>query len=512
MGRLTKILFICSVISLLSFVIVRSLLGWVPFCWVTLAFFFGLGGAGFWIDRDFFREFLSMKTTKQGLSMGTMILLVITLLAAVNFLGARRFKTWDVSNEKVNSLSDQSIKLVKALKGDLKVIYFYKEGAEGVAENRQRFIDLIRKYQDQSNHVKLEFYEVNENPVLAEKYNIKKGTQSVILDYKGKTNLIEKIDEQELTSALAKVTRDKENVVYLLSGHGELGLEQQPDGASASFLKKVLEGNQYKVSELSFNDKIAIPTDAQAILILGPQNQFQDLEIKALENYLRGGGSIFLAIRPRARHGLDGLLKNLGLKASNSFVVTVMQTPVGRAVDPRRTRAGVFSPTSAITRPFSKSEFVSFQLPEAILHDGSNPPAGITLDDVVKTGEGSVAFESTQFDKEAGQGPFPIAVSAKGKYPGAADGKEFNMLVVGDSNFLSDAGLYNNLNRDLVLNSMAVLVKDENMVTISPKELTRTPFEMPSASFGMFIFFFIIPLPLIMYAASGALFFRRRYL
>src|SRR5690606_20318596 len=101
----------------------------------------------------------------------------------------------------------------------------------------------------------LEFVEVNKNPALAEKYNIKRGTQSVILDYQGKTNLIEKIDEQEITGALVKVTREKQPVVYLLSGHGELAVEQQADGASLSFLKQVLEGNQYQVKELSFNEK-----------------------------------------------------------------------------------------------------------------------------------------------------------------------------------------------------------------------------------------------------------------
>lgn len=499
-------------LSFTSFVIVRFILGaWVPFLWVALGLFVFFAGAALWLDRKFFGEFFSMKTTKQGLSMGTMILLVLTCLVAVNYLGARKYKTWDLSAGQVNSLSEQSQKLIGSLKSELKVMYFYKEGLEGVEQNRRAFMDLIKKYQDKSNNVKLEFLELNQNPDLAEKYNIKKGTQSVILEYEGRTAQIEKIDEQELTGGLVKVTREKDKVVYVLTGHGELPFEQAQDGESIAFLKQLLEGNRYSVRGFSFNDDSSVPKDADVLMILGPQQQFLDLEIKALENFLMSGGNLFLALEPGGKHGLDPLLAKLGLQLSNNYVVTVMDTELGRAIDPRFTRGSLFSPSHVVTKPFSNSEFTVFRTPQEIRRLGSTAPSGIQLDDLVKSGQSSMSFETLKFEKAGASGPFTLVTAAKGVFPGAEKGApEFGLILAGDRDFLNDASLYQNLNRDLVLNAVSSLAKEETLISITPKEVSRTQLTMMSSQFAMFIIFFV-GLTLSLYIGSGVLWWRRRY-
>lgn len=509
MSKLGVILFVCSAIMLASTVIVRSILGWVPFCWVTLGMALALGAAGSWYDRGFFREFFGMRATRHGMSMGWMIILVIALLTAVNFIGVRRYATWDFSSNKVNSLSDQSIKLIKDLKEDLRVVFFYKEGTEKIAEYKEMFNALIKKYQDQSPKVKLEFVEINQNPAMAEKYNIKKGTQSVLLEYQGRTNLIDKIDEQEITNALIKVTRDKDKIVYLLTGHGELPLEAEQDGASASVLKTHLAGHRYQVKPLNLAEG-TIPEDADVVMILGPSQQYQDLDIKKLESYARNGGSLLIALEPRTNHGLDGFLKNVGLRMANNYVLSMANIPgVGRAVDPRATAGSTFSQTHAITKPFPR-QIVVFRQPQSILREGP-AIAGLTVEDIVKTNENSVAFLDLQFQKENGMGPFSIAVAVHGKYPGAAEGKEFNMVLVGDRDFASDMLFYQNLNRDLVANSMSALAKAEDLISISPKEVQRTQMTLTDTQFKMFVFVFLIPLPFAFYFLCGTLWYRRRY-
>lgn len=514
MSRLGKILFACSAISFLSMLAIRWILGgWVPFCWVALGFFVAFLVGGSYVDRKILGEFFGMKTTKQGFSMGTMILLVVTLLSAVNFLGARKYKSWDLSADKVNSLSEQSIKLIKDLKEDLKVVYFYRDGADNVDDNRRRFIELIRKYQDQSPLVKLEFVEVNQNPALAEKYNIKKGTQAVVLDYKGKTNMIEKIDEQEITSALVKVTREKAKSVYILGGHGELPLERQADGSGISFMKEVLEGNHYTVKTLNFATTPEIPADADIVVIPGPMQQMIQIEIIAIENYLKKGGSVFVALEPKGQHGLDPLLQTLGLKLSNTVLTTALELQGRLLMDPSlQTRGSQFSAADSITKPFPKGEVMVFMVPTVIERIGASPPAGITIEDLVKTGQDAMEFENNQFDKPGKRGPFTVVSSVKGKFPGApAESKEFSLVLAADRDFLTDKFLYRNLNRDLVLNSMAALAKDENLISITPKEVSKTKMEVTATQFKLFILLFIIPLPIVLFVTSGVLWVRRRY-
>lgn len=511
MSRLGKFLYLFAGLSLISFVVVRFLLGaWVPFLWVALGLFAACVAGAFFIDRAFYREFLTMKTTKRGMSMGAMILMVVVLITAVNFIGARRYKTWDLSLNKVNTLSDQSIQLVKSLEDDLKVMYFYRNGTEGVEQNRRMFIDLIRKYQDQSPRVKLQFVEVNERPDLTEKYDIKKGTQAVLLEYKGRTNLIEKIDEQEMTSALVKVTREQDKKVFLLSGHRELGTDPQGDGQSVSMLKQLLEGNRYTVQTFSLTTAPDVPADADVVIVPGPQQAFIDAEITALENFLKRGGSLILALESKAPTRLDPLLAKVGVQAKGNLIATVLETPMGRAVDPRFTRGSVFSSESRITSPFGRSEYTVFRLPQALVK--TNPPAGVTVEEIVRTNESAMAFSDATFQNGGEKGPFTLGMEVKGKFPGAAEGAPpFTMLVFGDAEFLNDQYLYQNLNRDLLLNSVAALAKEENLISITPKEVAATPLQLTDTQFILFIFGFIIPLPVLLFVGSGVLWFRRRH-
>lgn len=512
MSRFGKILFFMSGVSLISFAIIRFMVsGWVPFLWVALSLALGFVVAGFYVDRLFFKEFLGMKTTKQGLSMGSLILMVLVFLTALNIVGARKYVTWDFSLGKVNTLSEQSVKILKTLDSDLRVIYFYKNGTEGVDQNRRMFVELIRKYQDQTGLIKLEFVEVNERPDLTEKYGIHKGTQAVILDYKNRHNLIEKIDEQELTSALVKVTREKDKKVYVLQGHRELGLEASPDGQSLLALKTLLEGNRYTVVPYSLTTGPAIPDDADVLIVAGPQQSFIDVEVRALEDYLKKGGSLIVALEPRMKVGLEEFLKRLGVGFESNYIATVLDTPMGRAIDPRFTRGSEFSKESKISTPFGKSEFVLFHLPQGIKK--GQVPNGINWIDLVKTNQSAMGFESLDFEGGTPQkGPFTLGVEISGVYPGVelAGGKPFQLLVFGDSEFLNDQYLYQNLNRDLVLNSVSALAKEENLISISPKDVAQTKLELPDSQFVLYIFGFIIPLPILFFVMSGVLWMRRR--
>ncbi|MBX3018985.1 MAG: GldG family protein [Bdellovibrionaceae bacterium] len=511
MSQLGKLLLLGALLSLISFIVFLALLqAWVPFHWVAIFFMVTFTGGAIYLDRKFYSEFFSMKTTKQGLSMGTLILLVVCILSAVNFVGARRYLTLDLSAAKVNSLSEQSLKILDTMKDDLKVIYFYNTGMEGVETNRKQFVDLIRKYQDHSPRIQLDFVDVNTRPDLTEKYQIKQGTQAVLMEYQGRTSLIEKIDEQEITGGLVKVSRATAKKILVVSGHGELPLDSAPGGDSASFMKSLLEGNRYDVGTFTFAEAGQVPADADVVMILGPKQQFLESEVQALEAYLEGGGGVLLALEPHQATGLEPLLNRVGIKTANNFVRTTIKLPIGETTDPRFTRGSVFSPTNPITRPFGQNQFTVFRFPQSIERVGTNPPEGLQIDDLVRTDASSFAVTNLQATQKSADGPFTVAMGIKGKMPGAADAKEFQMVVIGDREFVNDQSLYQNLNRDLLLNAVASLAREEHIISISPKEVGRTELVLLDTSFVLYIFLFAIPLPLALYAGSFVMWWRRR--
>ena len=508
MKKAGLVLFLMSGLSLVGLAVsVFILKAWFPFMWILVGLFALFLVLGLWQGRGTYKEFFMTKTTKEGMSMGAMILLVITLLGAINFIGARKYKTFDFSAAKLNTLSDQSVKILQGLTEDIRVIYFYKNGEQQVEENKRAFIDLLRKYQDQSSLVKLDFIEINERPDLAEKYNVKKGSGLVFVDYKGRKASLEKIDEQELTGAIVKVTREKEKNIYFLSGHNERDIENNKEATGYGFLKQMLEGNRYKVGAINLVQKPEIPADADIVVVAGPEQEYLESEIKILEMYLKKGGSLILALDPKTHHGLNGLLTQLGLEYNDKYIVQVMDTPLGKAINPTSTPMTEF-PGHSITKPFGKDQFVLMQMPGAI-KKLSSLPAGTTVEEFGKTNLNSMGFADNSFKGQAENGAFTLAAAIKGKLQGGE--KDYTAIVFTDSDFLGNQLLYKNLNRDLALNTVAYLAKEENLISITAKEVGITKMEITPSQFLVFIFGFIVPLPILFMIIGGVLWYRRRY-
>lgn len=507
MSRLGKILYLISGLSVVGFLVARFILGgFMPLLWIPLGLFLVSFLGALFADRQIYWDFLTMKTTKHGMNMGVMILAVLAMLGAINFVSIRHYKSFDFSEAKLNSLSDQSIKLINSLDSDLKITFFYKEGSEGAQQNRKMFQSLIKKYQDISSKVNLDFVEVNKRPDLAEQYGVNKGGGVVFVEYKGKRNRVEKIEEQDVTGAIIKATQDKDKMVYLVTGHGEGSLEDANDPSGYSQLKGMLEGNRYQLKTVSLATQPEIPKDADLVMIVGARQSFLEVEISALEKYMQGGGNLFVALDPSMDHGLNNFLGKFGVKLNNNYVITVMQTAFGKVADPSATPATEFSVNNPITKVFGKNEFVLFRMPQSIEKTAS--PPGVVFEDIVKGGDNSYAYPDTKFEGEGKPGPFTLAAYLKGNWPGGA--KEAQLVVVGDSDFVQNQLLYRNLNRDLLLNSVLSLAKEENKVSITPKEIAATQLTLTENKFYIFIFAFVIPLPLIMLISSGYLWYRRR--
>ncbi len=514
MKTASKISLVMAGISIIGFAVTRIILSaWIPFLWVLLGMFVLFLFIPFLVDRELFKDFFTMKTTKHGMNMGAMILLVISTLAIVNFLASRHYATLDYSISKSNTLAEQSIKLVKSLDSDLKVLFFYRKGENGTEDTRKAFRDIIKKYQDYSAKIQLEFVELNERPDLAKEYGVDKGSGLAFFDYKGHRNRIEKLDEQELTSALVKVTREKNKTVYFIVGHGESNIEEEKDSMGLGAFKSMLENNRYTIKSHPLTTLPKIPEDADVVVIAGPKQEFSEMELAGLRDYLKKGGNLFVALKGKQNSGLDKILKEVGVELGDDYVFNVIEIPgIGKGVQQESTMGAQFSSTHQITKNFGKGEVVRFHFPQSVRKTATSV-AGISIDEIVKTTNSSMSFKDLKSQQEAtDQKEFAMMDAIKGKFPGAdpKDGKEFSIVVVGDVDFMNNALLYQNLNRDLLLNTVAGLSREENLISIAPRDPEVTKMTYTNTKQALYLFGFFIPLPLLLFASSLTLWFRRR--
>jgi ABC-type uncharacterized transport system involved in gliding motility auxiliary subunit len=73
------------------------------------------------------RESFKLRSTQYGSNTVVVLLLVLGILGIVNYLGKKHHKRFDLTTAQVFSLSDQSNKVVRSLKGEVKILYFDKE-------------------------------------------------------------------------------------------------------------------------------------------------------------------------------------------------------------------------------------------------------------------------------------------------------------------------------------------------------------------------------------------------
>ncbi|WP_413582278.1 GldG family protein [Bdellovibrio sp. HCB288] len=508
MSKLSKISFLMAGISLVCMSITRYILGqWVPFCWLALGMAVLFLAIGIIKDRAFFKEFLTMKTTKEGMSMGVLILLMLAVLSVVNYLGVRHYATWDFSTAQSNTLAEQSIKLVKSLDSELKVYFFYKKGVEGNEENRRSFRDLIKKYQDINTNIQLNFVEVNERPDLAKEFGVDKGSGTAFVEYKGRRNLLQKIDEQEFTSSLVKVTREKNKTIYFTIGHGEAAIDDAKEGLGLNALKVILERNRYTVKLLPLIQDPVVPVDADVVVIAGPIQNFLAHEIEALEAYLKKGGSLFIALESQNTANLDKLVAKMGIELGNNYIFNIVDTVMGQGVNQGPVMGSVFSPMNEITKSFGASEVTLFRHPQSLK---AKEIPGMAVDELVRTNPKSMAFSSLALKDDGPVGSFALVDQVIGQWDSDPKNKQFSAIIAGDVDFMTNQMLYQNLNRDLVLNAIASLAKEESLISISPKEAQATQLVLTETKFGIFLFAFLIPLPLVLLGAGVTLYMRRR--
>ena len=89
------------------------------------------------------REIIALfarRQTRYGTLSTLSVLVVLGILAAVNYIGVKQAKRWDLTTNKVYSLSDQSRKVLATLDAPLQIVVFAQDN------DFQRFKDRLEEY------------------------------------------------------------------------------------------------------------------------------------------------------------------------------------------------------------------------------------------------------------------------------------------------------------------------------------------------------------------------------
>jgi ABC-type uncharacterized transport system involved in gliding motility auxiliary subunit len=423
------------------------------------------------------------RQTRLGTLAVASILIVLGILVAINYLGTRQSKRWDLTSAREFTLSDQTTNVLRTLDDSLKVQVFEK------SQEIQKYKDRLTEYAGASKMVSVEYVDPDLKPTVARQYEVQSyGT--VVFEYKGRTERVVGDSEQDLTNAIIKVVSGAKKKLYFIQGHGERD-PNSSERVGYAAIKGALERENYGVERLALIQAGAVPDDATLVVIAGPTTDLLPPELAALEAYLATGGKLLLMMDPPLMSAsaplpvLEGLAREWGIQLGSDIVVDAsgLGQLIGSSYD---TPVAVSYPQHPITERFES--LTAFPLARSVL-TATAGAEGRTAQSFVETGERSWAEHDIdsvasktgpKLDEEKGgdrRGPISVgaAVSQALTEPAAPPGAETKppearVVVMGDSDFAANVAINISGNRDLFMNIVGWLTRQENLISIRPKE------------------------------------------
>ena len=469
-------------------------------------------------------EFLKSRQFRSGGYAGAYVLVFVAILAAVNWLGVQYNETFDATTRKLYSLSDQTHRVLDNLDRDVSMSYFDRTSEFPRAQ------DMLRRYENASSRVSVEYVDPDEDPVKAEAMNIRSyGT--LVLNIGGERQEASSTSEQDITNAIITALKGQEKTACVATGHGEsASSDMERDGFANA--RTLIEDANYGYEDVSLAAD-GVPDDCTLLLVPGPSTAYFDPEIEAIREFVESGGRALFMLRPtfpdqRGRRDetspkLVALLGEWGIVARNDVVID--ESAIGQLFG-----GGPFTPLVSeykyhpIVEPM---ENVATLFPRArSVSKADEEPEGWTIDELFETSSSSFATDSMTFEGTAvrvgpesahTQGPIVLAVAAEYEVPeiqsaaeedpaaadpqdGTAEEEEDpqgRVVAVGSSGFASNYGLSLGGNQDLLLNMMNWLSSDEDLISIRPRDPDSTPIDMTSAEMWRIFIGSILLLPLV---------------
>lgn len=453
------------------------------------------------------RQFRSALTQIAG------FFLVAGSVALVNHLGWKFPVKWDLTEKKLNTLSDQTKKVLAALPEDVSVTFFAKreDWAQGMA--------ILSLYRDAHPTLKLEAVDIEGAPQKARAEGVvENGT--VILKHKENRVVFLIKDELSVTNAFLKLARPRRIKVYFTIGHGESLCSMKTEGGISAFCDHLV-GQLYDVNTLDLQRAKEIPADAELVIVWGPTTGMLPVETQRLQRWLERGGSLLALLSPGFLQDtsteLRQLLRNWGLVVNNDLVIDRLSTlenneatiPIVTKYEPNHPTTRNF--TARTLFPLSSSVEMIAPIYAGVatqtLAYTSPFPGSWGERDLAGIAKGKAEYN----DKVDLKGPVALAAVAE-RVTDKAREKDTRVAAIGNDAFARNAYQAQTANMNLLLNVVGWLAHDEGLLSLSRPNLAQDPIVLSAIHLHVVFYLVVVTLPLLALIGAVLVYRRRRKL
>ena len=478
-----------------------------------------------------------------GFNVLAQIVLVLFLVAMVNSIAFKHYARWDFSRDQKYALSDKTKRFLDTLKGKMRITVFFPPTTPITTDVQ----NLLTEYQYAGKgKIDIEHIDPERNlsraKELFDKYKVVTDEPLLVVDYEGRNKTVKASEmadidqsgmalgegprvaafkgEQAITSAMIDLVEGKKKTLGYVLGHKEPALTE---GSAISVLKTFIENENIQFKELNLLDLDAIPEDVKTVMIVGPQYDFSDREMRLLRNFWDKQGRILLLLDPAAKTPkLGAFVSELGVKVNDDRLMVFLRTGIQELALTRDVQAR-FPGDSPITRRLADVRALFLGGTSSLtLEPDRARVANIRIEPLIQAEKGYFAETDYNTDNQAKlqadakrDDNTQITIGAAIEKGGSADERvqlnSSRLVVVSNATFVQDNAItQDQQGLDFMSGSVNWLLSREQLIGIAPKVSKPLTFSLNGDALARLRWIVLVFMPLIPAVIGTVVWWQRR--
>jgi hypothetical protein len=484
-----------------------------------------------------------IRRVRIGFNVLAQIMLVLFLVAMVNSIAFKHYARWDFSRDQKYALSDKTKRFLETLKGKMRITVFFPPSTPITTDVQ----NLLTEYQYAGKgKVDIEHIDPERNlsraKELFDKYKVVTDEALLVVDYEGRSKTVKASEmadidqsgmalgegprvaafkgEQAITSAMIDLVEGKKKTLGYVLGHKEPPLTE---GSAISVLKTFIENENIQFKELNLLDLDAIPEDVKTVMIIGPQYDLSDREMKVLRNFWDKQGRILLLLDPTAKtQKLDGFVNELGVKVNDDRLMVFLRTGIQELALTRDVQARFLS-DSLITKRLADVRALFLGGTSSLtLEPDRVRAANIRLEPLIQAEKGYFAETDYNTDDQVKlqadakrDSNASLTIGAAIEKGGSADKRvqvnSSRLVVVSNATFVQDNAItQDQQGLDFFSGSVNWLLSREQLIGIAPKVSKPLTFSLNGEALARLRWILLVFMPLIPAVIGTVVWWQRR--
>ncbi|MCW5746437.1 MAG: Gldg family protein [Alphaproteobacteria bacterium] len=441
-----------------------------------------------------------------------------TVVVAANVALFRNDAHLDLTREQAFTPSPEAVRVVTGLKQDVELVYFYQKG-NPAARHAVVMVELLGRM---SPRLKVRTIDPDQSPAIAGSYGVRLYNAALLIS-DGRRLEVPTTDDREIALAILRITRAAAKTVCFITDHGEYDIDNfefhthfegthshshdiqgmavvQMEQHGIGRLRRALDKLGIVARKITMAGPIA--DDCSLVVDANPRTQYAPPTADLLAAYLRRGGSaLFLfepdyALEPR----LAAMLKSAGVGVGDGVLVDPS--------DHYYTDEQMIAVAKYARHPATRFLALSF-FPGARPLSLETAPGIASVALFSSSASSYVVVDRLKAEAPgAPRGAHPLAIASEGTLPGGT--RPFRLIAIGDADFASNSFFPYLSNADLLLNSVAWLMREESAPTMKPPVEVLPTVALTNTQMRWIFLLTVIGLPGAIVLAGAVMWWRRR--